>query len=138
MAKKKATLRLAVTKPENKIMSTIFFSQNLLDALIEEGRIKIDHNIMTLLTKEQHSFALEPAYRVVRTIAGSADTYQLLGAIKTEQELKNLNAEAYQNSIIIGSIGYEAEPGFLGDEQTVMEKLSDTDLLARFLLENML
>jgi hypothetical protein len=119
-------------------MSTIFFSQNLLDALIEEGRIKIDHNIMTLLTREQHSFALEPAYRIIRTIAGSNDDHDLLGAIKTATELKDLHAEAYQNSIIIGSTGYEAEPGFLGDEQSVMEKLSDTDLLARFLLENLL
>jgi hypothetical protein len=119
-------------------MSTIFFSQNLLDALIEEGRIEIDQNVMTLLTKERHSFALEPAYRIVRTIAGSADTLKLLGTIKTESELRDLNAEAYQNSIIIGSIGYEAEPGFLGDEQSVLEKLSDTDLLARFLLENLL
>jgi hypothetical protein len=119
-------------------MSTIFFSQNILDALIVEGRIKIDGNIMTLLTKEQHSFELEPAYRIVRTIAGSTDPFQLLGTIKTGSELMDLHAETYRDSIIIGDTAYEAESGFLGDEQSVRERLSDTDLLTRFLLDNLL
>jgi hypothetical protein len=119
-------------------MSTIFFSQNLLDALIVEGRIKIGRNIMTLLTREQHSFSLEPAYRIVKTVAGGADANHLLGTIKTGSELKDLKAETYRDSIVIGDTAYEAESVFLGDERSVRERLSDTDLLARFLLDNLL
>jgi hypothetical protein len=94
----------------------LFSSQNLLDVLIEEGRIKIDHNIMTSLTKEQHSFALEPAYGIVRTTAGSADPHKLVGTIKMDSERKDLNAEVYRDSII-GDAAYESDPGFLGDEE---------------------
>ena len=97
---------------ETKAMSTIFFSQTFLDAVFDEGRIRIDHNIMTLLTKVQHSFILEPAFRIVRTVAGTADTDKLLDTIKTGSELKALNADTCQSSIIFGSIGYEAKPVF--------------------------
>ena len=48
-----------------------------------------------------------------------------------------MKAEVYLDSIIYRDTPYQADPGFIGEEQEVMEKLSDTDLLARFLLETM-
>jgi hypothetical protein len=49
-----------------------------------------------------------------------------------------MNAEIYLDSIIYRDMAYVAEPGFIGEKKELIETLSDTDLLARFLLENLL
>ncbi len=119
-------------------MKKVFFSQRLLDSMIGEGKIKLENNILILLTKNNQSFELEPAVRIIRTSDGKPDPHGLVGQIKSEKDLKAANAEIYLNSVIYGDAAYQAEPGFIGEEKEVMDKLSDTDLLARFLLESLL
>jgi hypothetical protein len=119
-------------------MNKLFFSQRILDSLIDEGKIKLEKNILTLLSGDRPSFELEPAYRIVRTADGSRDPNRLVGLIRSEREIKTLGAEAYLNSVIYRNVAYEAEPGFIGEKQELMDRLSDTDLLTRFLLENLL
>jgi len=119
-------------------MNKIFFSQRILDSLIEEGRIKLEKNMLTLLSGEQPTFELEPAYRFTRTADGSADPHRLVGQIKYEKEIKAMHAEAYLNSLLYRDIAYEVEQGFIGEKTDLLDKLSDTDLLARFLLGNLL
>ncbi len=119
-------------------MNKLFFSQRILDSLIDEGKIKLENNILTLLSRDSPSFELEPAYRIVRTAGGSPDPNRLVGLIRTEREFRTMGAEAYLNSVIYRNTAYEAEPGFIGEKQELMDRLSDTDLLARFLLENLL
>ncbi len=119
-------------------MKKIFFSQQLLDSLSAEGRIKLEGTTLTLMSDTSKSFALEPAYRILRTADNSPDPNNLVGRIKSEKELQELQAEAYLDSVIFKDTAYQADPGFLGEETEVMEKLSDTDILARFLLENLI
>jgi hypothetical protein len=119
-------------------MNKIFFSQRILDALIDEGKIRLDKNIITLLAPDEPSFELEPAYRFVRTSDGAPDPHSLVGQIKYEKDVKSLNAEAYLDSIIYGDIAYEVEPGFIGEKKELLDRLSDTELLARFLLDTLL
>lgn len=45
----------------------LFFSQTILDGLITEGKIKLDKNVLTLLSRGNPSFVLEPAYRILKT-----------------------------------------------------------------------
>ncbi len=118
-------------------MKKLFFSQRVLDSLIDEGKIKLEKNILTLLSGDRPSFELEPAYRILRTADGSRDLNSLVGVIRSERQLKALGAEAYLNSVICRNVAYEAEPGFIGEKRELMDRLSDTDLLARFLLENL-
>jgi len=120
------------------VMNKLFFSQRILDSLIGEGKVKLENNILTLLSGDRPSFELEPAYRFVRTADGSPDQNHLIGLIRSEREIKAMGAEGYLNSIIYRDVAYEADPGFIGEQQELMENLSDTDLLARFLLENLL
>ncbi|HSQ78921.1 MAG TPA: hypothetical protein VLN91_08505, partial [Nitrospirota bacterium] len=67
-------------------MNKIFFSQRILDSLIDEGKIKLDRNILTLLIPDKPSFELEPAYRFIRTSDGGPDTNGLVGRIKYEKD----------------------------------------------------
>ncbi len=52
--------------------------------------------------------------------------------------MKALNAEAYLDSVIYGDTAYEVEPGFIGEKKELIDRLSDTELLARFLLDTLL
>ncbi len=119
-------------------MNKLFFSQRILDSLIDEGKLKLEKNILTLLSGDRPSFELEPACRIVRTADGSRDPNRLVGLIRSEREIRTMGAEAYLNSVIYRNVAYEAEPGFIGEKQELVDRLSDTDLLARFLLENLL
>ncbi len=118
-------------------MKKMFFSQKILDSLIDEGKIKLDGNILTVLSKDNMTFELEPAFRFVKTADEKPDPHGLVGQIKSEKTLKEMNAEIYMDSVIYRDTGYQTEPGFIGEEKELMEKLSDTDLLARYLLENL-
>ncbi len=119
-------------------MNKMFFSQRILDALIDEGRIKLENNIITLLTRDEPSFELEPAFRFLRTADNSPDPHKLLGQIKYEKDIKAMNAEIYLDSILYREVAYEVETGFIGEKKELIDRLSDTDLLARFLLETLL
>ncbi len=116
----------------------IFFSQRILDSLIDEGRIKLEKNTLTLLANDHPSFDLEPAYRFIRTADGAPDPHNLVGQIKYDREVKAMHAEVYLDSVLYRDIAYEAEQGFIGEKKELLDKLSDTDILARFLLGNLL
>jgi len=119
-------------------MNKIFFSQRILDSLIDEGKIKLAGNVLTLLLSDNPSFELEPGYRFLRTSDGSPDPHGLVGQIKYEKDVKALNAEIYMDSIIYRDVAYEAEPGFIGEKKELIDRLSDTELLARFLLDTLI
>jgi hypothetical protein len=118
-------------------MNKLFFSNRILDSLVEEGRITLENNILTLLDREKPSFELEPAYRFLKTADNGPDPYNLVGRIKYEKEIKAMHAELYLNSVLYRETAYEVEPGFIGEKKELLDRLSDTDLLARFLLENL-
>jgi hypothetical protein len=119
-------------------MNRMFFSQRILDALINEGKIRLDGNIITILSRDNPSFDLEPAFRFVRTADNGPDPHHLVGRIEYERALKSANAEIYLDSVIYAETAYVVEPGFIGEKKELLDRLSDTDLLTRFLLENLL
>ncbi len=119
-------------------MSRLFFSQRILDALSDEGKIALDGSTLTLLaTDDRPRFALEPAYRFLATADGSPDPHALLGTYKYARELREMHAEVYGDSVLYADTAYQVDPGFIGEKQDLLDRLSDTDLLARFLLENL-
>jgi len=119
-------------------MKNLFFSQHILDALADESKIKLDGNVITILSKDNPSFVLDPAYRFLRTADGSFDPHNLIGEVKREKDLRAMPAEIYLDSIIYKETAYVVESGFIGERKDILDKLSDTDLLARFLIENLL
>lgn len=119
-------------------MKKMFFPQRMLHALSDEGKIRLEGNVLTLLSRDTPSFELEPAYRIVRTADNGPDPHGLVGVIRSEKTLREMNAETYLDSIIYRDTAYQAEPGFIGEEKEIMDKLADTELLARYLLENLM
>ena len=85
-------------------MNKIFFSQRIIDAPTDEGTIKLDGNVIMLLTPDKPSF----------------------------------DAETYLDSVIYEDTVYEVEPGFIGEKKELIDRLSDSELLARLLLDTLL
>jgi hypothetical protein len=129
----------------------------MLDSMAEAGKIRVEKGVLTMLAAEHPTFELNAAYRFVKTVDDRADPAGLVGQIRSEQELREMGAEAYLDSVIYRDIAYHAEAGFIAVKQTPggrsgtttaarpgtaekvsPEKPSDEDLLSSFLLDDLL
>src|SRR2546428_7156418 len=139
----------------------LFVPQSVLDKWSEQGRIEVDGNVLTILG-EQKSFALTSAVRFLKMEAGE-DTAGLLKKVKTTDALKQMGAEHYMESVILGDSAYQVQQGFLADASALRraaaasqkakagagqakaggaqgeqgEKAGEQDLLEQFLLDNL-
>ena len=91
----------------------LFVPQSVLDKWSEQGRIQVDGNVLTILG-ENKNFALTSAVRFIKMEAGD-DTVGLLQKVKTTDALKQMGAEHYMESVILGESAYQVQQGFLAD-----------------------
>jgi hypothetical protein len=91
----------------------LFVPQSVLDRWSEQGRIQVDGNVLTILG-EHKSFALTSAVRFIKMEAGE-DNAGLLAKVKTTDALKQMGAEHYMESVILGESAYQVQQGFLAD-----------------------
>jgi hypothetical protein len=95
-------------------MARLFLSQGRLDTWTNEERVKVDGEIMTLVS-DGRSFKLSPAVRFVKLLSGDKDPQNLLGKVKSVAKLKEIGGEHMEDSVIVGDEAYEVQSGFLGD-----------------------
>jgi len=91
----------------------LFVPQSVLDRWSEQGRIQVEGNVLVILG-EQKSFALTSAVRFMKMEAGE-DRAGLLAKVKTTDALKQMGAEHYMDSVILGESAYQVQQGFLAD-----------------------
>src|SRR5512137_1233806 len=98
-------------------MKRLFFSQGMLDSMVEAGKIRVDKGVLTMLAGDNPTFKLLPAYRIVKTIDGKPDPAGLVGQIRAEAELKALGAELLMDSLIYNDVAYQADTGFIAEKR---------------------
>src|SRR5438105_11558581 len=91
----------------------LFVPQSVLDKWSEQGRIAVEGNVLTILG-EKKDFSLTAAVRFLKMEAGD-DTAGLLQKVKTIDALKQMGAEHYMESVILGEVAYQVQQGFLAD-----------------------
>ena len=91
----------------------LFVPQSVLDKWSEQARIQVDGNVLTILG-ERKSFQLTSAVRFIKMEAGE-DAVGLLHKVKTTDALKQMGAEHYMESVILGDSAYQVQQGFLAD-----------------------
>ena len=137
-------------------ISYLFWPQELLDQWIIDEKIALDGERLTLI-KEKQNYRVRQAAYFVADVGDGEDVHKLVGRVKDLEEMKNMGAEHYMDSVILGESAYQVVTGFLG-EQTPMENLrqtaprsisdalssqsgeneaDDQELLAKFLIENL-
>src|SRR5437868_9773534 len=138
----------------------LFVPQSMLDKWVDHGRVDVKGRVLTLL-REKKSFQLTGAVRFVALEAGD-DRAKLLGKVKTVEALKQMGAEHYMESVILGDSAYKVQQGFLAEANALRRAVGvkpavrqkgtadksathkeqgaaagEQDLLAQFLLENL-
>ena len=134
-------------------VNRIFFPQEALDAWLDQERVVLDGDLMTL-SPEGWSFRLNSAVRFTSEVAGGGDAGGLVGKVKTQEQLSALGGEHCAGTVIIGDDAYEVVEGFVGEplpDQTLVaggdsmsaatraaveDQGDGIDPLARLLLQN--
>ncbi len=98
-----------------------FVSQTLLDTWVAQGRIEIEGQAIHLLAGEGQGrrYVVEPAVRFLRVADGGPDPHQLLARVKTLAQVREMGGEAVADSVVLGEVAYEVEPGFLAEAGAV-------------------
>lgn len=91
----------------------LFVPQSVLDRWSEQGRVQVEGNVLTILG-ERKDFSLTSAVRFMKMEAGE-DVAGLLQKVKTNDALKQMGAEHYLESVILGESAYHVQQGFLAD-----------------------
>jgi hypothetical protein len=145
----------------------LFVSQAMLDGWAGQGRIDLEGHVMTLRAGDGHgrSYALDPAVRFLCVVGAQADPHALVGKVKRMAQLRELGAEALGDSVVLGDVAYEVQPGFMAEAHAVQAaavapqrppapsavgptgspplpheleaKRKEAEALARFLLDNL-
>lgn len=95
-------------------MAAVFITQQMLTAWTDQGKVRLDENTLHLL-QEGRTVNLKPAVRFTKLIDGGEDPHKLVGKVKTSDQLHELGAEHYMDSVILGDVGYTVVEGFMGD-----------------------
>jgi hypothetical protein len=99
----------------------LFVSQTLLDAWAGQGRIDLDGRSIALLggPGRGRRYALDPAVRFLRVAGGAGDAAGLVARVKSLSQVRELGGEAMADSVVLGEVAYEVEPGFLAEASAV-------------------
>ena len=95
-------------------MAAVFITQKVLTDWADAGKVELNDTTL-LLVQENRTVDLHPAVRFFCVVGGEADPHGLLGKVKTREQLKEMGAEHYMDSVIHGDVAYQVVEGFMGD-----------------------
>jgi hypothetical protein len=93
-------------------MARLFISQAQMDRWTADGKVGLKDDLMTIPGLGR-SFRIRSAVHMTRVVEG-ADANDLVGRVKTDEQLSQMHAEHYGASVIVGEVGYECTEGFIG------------------------
>lgn len=95
-------------------MSRLFISVERLDAWTAEGRASFAQDRMTLVQLGR-SFTMTPAVHFVSVAGPEGDPNDLLGLVKSKDNLVAMGAEQMSTSVIYRDTAYDVIDGFIGE-----------------------
>lgn len=126
-----------------------FFPQAAVEGWTARGAVEVAAGVLTVQAGSARGqrLALEPAVRFVTVAGGGLDPNGLTGKVKSAAELKAAGAELLGDSVLLGDVAYDVQPGFTALTQRAApepptssprEKArNDAAELARFLLNKL-
>ena len=92
----------------------VFFPQDLLDILMDVGKVDISGEEI-VLPESGLRYKVEEAVRVLREVTTGEDPLSLCGKVTARSRLSDeLGAEILGNSMLIEDSAYDVVPGFVG------------------------
>jgi hypothetical protein len=103
----------------------VFFPQQALDSWLEQGRIALVDDEMTLKPDGQR-YRLMSAIRVMAEVADGTDPHGLLGKVKTIEQIAELGGDHQADSLVLGDNAYQVIEGFLGDTNDAVDSVAES------------
>lgn len=94
-------------------MVRVFVSQNSIDRWLGAGGIAIEGDFLRFHAVPRAILYINPSVYFVRIDGGEVDPYDIVGAVKTSQELAQMGAEHFESSVVLGDYAYTVNPGFV-------------------------
>ncbi|RZO62189.1 MAG: hypothetical protein EVA89_09740 [Sandaracinaceae bacterium] len=130
----------------------LFVPQAMLDLWLSEERVEVEGEVM-ITRPEGQRLELTTAVLFKEEVTGTPDAHDILGKVKDLEQLAEIGAEHYADSVILGDNAYQVVEGFAGtpvvedDDAVIGDSMSaaaraltgeragsgEIDLLARFL-----
>ena len=92
----------------------LFIAQQTLATWMDQDKIDFDGNLLTIKA-DGRQFRLVEAVRFIKVEGDDEDTNDLLGKVKTNEQLERLGAERYRDSVIQSDVAYRVQEGFIGE-----------------------
>ena len=90
----------------------LFIPQETVDSWLSAERVNLEGEMLQL-PGGGLVLRLVPGCHFRSIQAGSDETFNLLGKVKTKAAVSAMGAEVYMNSVILGETAYEVEVGFV-------------------------
>jgi hypothetical protein len=93
-------------------MPRIFVAQTLVDAWLSSGRVSLERDLLRLSGPPSVDLFINPAVWFEKIDGGDADPHDVVGRVRTSQELAQMGADHYESSVVMGDYAYTVKPGF--------------------------
>jgi len=87
----------------------VFVPQEAVESWISEGRAELLGDVLAL---DGERFTVTGAVRILAEVAGGGDLRELVGRVKTTQQLEALHADHVGASLTLGDDAYEVIEGY--------------------------
>lgn len=94
-------------------MARLFISQQQLDQWIEEERVTLQEDRITMDDGRRYQIAAAVFFQ--QLVGAEADPHDVLDKVKTKVQLAQLSADHYGDSVLIGEVAYQVLEGFVGE-----------------------
>jgi len=95
-------------------MPRIFVAQTLADSWLNAGRVQLDRDLLRLPGPDGTlDLFINPAVFFERIDGSETDVNEVVGRVKTAQELAQMGADHYESSVVMGDYAYTVVPGYL-------------------------
>jgi hypothetical protein len=95
-------------------MPRIFIAQSLVDVWISDGKAELDRDFLRIPAQgAEVSLFINPAVYFDHIDGSEQDEADVLGKVKTSQELAAMDAEHYETSVLLGDSAYSVVPGIV-------------------------
>ncbi|NVB41295.1 hypothetical protein G6O69_25875 [Pseudenhygromyxa sp. WMMC2535] len=94
-------------------MVRVFLSQACIDRWLGAGGIAIEGDHVHFHAVPQVRLFIDPSVYFERIDGNDSDPYDIIGAVKTAQELAQMGADHYESSVVLGDYAYTVKPGFV-------------------------
>lgn len=95
-------------------MQRIFVAQSRLDQWESQQQVYLqDGGFIRMVAFAEMAMYLSPAVYFERVDGADTDPHDIVGAVKTAEELQAMGADHYDTSVVLGDHAYTVNPGFV-------------------------